>query len=461
MMWRLLAMLLMAAALNGCAQDAITPKGPIGPRMVQLPSSYYQRYDDVTVYTLENGLTLIHRESRDNEIVGLVMYVRTGAAQDADAKIGTTNLMMRVLSKGTKSRTSDQIAEELGMLGASLSPSPSYDHCKVTLQCVNEDLDGAMDLFADVLLNPLFPVDELDLERKKVLAQIRMGEDQASVIASKRFQKELFGGHAYGRPMEGTAETLENITAHDLYEQHRENFVPSNMVLSVVGAVPFEGLRELTEKHLGAVELERKPRYDVDKIIAPAGGRTELAKEAEQGFIILGHLTCAAGDRDEPAVELASAILGSGMSSRLFTELRDKQGLAYAVGSSSVHFRNQGYLATYIGTGPATIDRAADGLWSEVRKLREGPVQEEELQRAKNYIAGQYLRQHERNLQQAGFLGYWHLTGRGVDYDKQYLEDINAVTSRDVMRVANKYLLEPTVVVVRPIPKQAIAASTP
>lgn len=442
--------LCLAALAAGCYRPVVMPGATGNRKPFTLSESATKRIDDVTVHTLANGLTLIHRQTKANDIVGIVAYVRHGAVSDPEIAGGRTNLMMRLLTKGTERRTADEIAEETGLLGASLSAAAGQDYCTVSLQCVNEDLGAAMDLFTDVLQNPIFPNAELDLEREKVLAGIRMGEDQAHVIVGKRFRAELFGTHPYGRPVEGTPETLPRISGKMLYDTHRANFVPSNMVLSVVGNVDYGTIQAICERSFQHVALEKKPLFDVNKIIAPAGTRVPLYKEAKQGFIMMGVTTCPAGNPDEVALEVATTALGSGMSSRLFRELRDKQGLAYAVGADTAFQRQQGYFYGYIGTGPDTLARAEKGLWEQVRALREEPLPDDELQRAKNYIAGEYLRAHERNMQQARYLAYWHVSGRGVEYDRQYLNDVEAVTLRDVMRVANKYFLDPTVVVLHP-----------
>ena len=416
----------------------------------ELPNASTRRIDDVTVHTLQNGLTLIHRRNTTNSIVGAVLYIRTGSSNDPPEKAGLTNLMMRLLPKGTTSRSADQVSDQLGLLGASLAPSAGRDFCKVSLQCVNEDFPQAMELMADVVFHPTFPAPEIDLEKKKVLAQIRMGDDLNHVVATKRFMKELFGSHPYGFPLEGEKETVESIQPGDILRLHGETFAPSAMVLCVVGGIDEAAAQAVVEKVFGGTRLEKRPAYAVNKIIAPGGSRTEIARKAEQAFIVLGHLTCPTGDADEPAVEVATNILGTGMSSRLFVELRDKQGLAYSVGASATFLKNQGYFLAHIGTAPKNVEKASEGLWAQIDRLRTEPVGEEELQRAKNYIAGQYLRSHERNMQQASYLGYWFVTGREPDFDARYLDGINAVTSRDVMRVANKYFLEPSVVIVRP-----------
>ncbi|MCC6548345.1 insulinase family protein, partial [Candidatus Sumerlaeota bacterium] len=415
-----------------------------------LAKSTTRKVGNVTVHTLQNGMTLLHEQKTTNAIVGGVMYIRVGASAEDSDKAGMTNLMMRLLTKGTTSRSADEIAERLAALGASLAPSAGRDFCKVSFQCVNDDFADVVGLFADVVRNPTFPTNEVALEKKKVLAGIRMGDDLNHVVGSKRFMKQLFGSHPYSRPLEGDAQTIATLNPADLVTLHADTFAPSNMVLSVVGNISFDEARSIVEKNLGEAALARRPAYSVDKVIAPGGSSTQVEKKSEQTFIAMGHLTCATGDRDEAAVEVATTVLGGGMSSRLFVELRDKQGLAYSVGASATFLKQQGYFIAHIGTTPANVKRATDGLWAQIDRLRMEPLDEEELQNAKNYIAGEFLRDHERNLQQASYLGYWFVTGRPPNHDAEYLKQINAVTSRDVMRVANKYFLDPTVVTVGP-----------
>ena len=438
------AICLCATVLQSCTYQPLP-----GPKLLTAEPTL-RRSGDVTVRTLTSGLTLIHRQNTANQIVGVVMMIRTGAVDEDAAKNGSINLMMRVLTKGTTTRTSQQISEEMGQMGSSVTASAGHDTCRVSFQSVREDAATAFEILADVIKNPTFPNDQLELEKNKVLSQIRMNEDSSSTQVSKRFQAQLFGTHPYGRPIEGTPETIPQVFQSDLALLHAAEFVPSNMVLSIVGNLSETEAVALAEKHFSDPGPERVRRFNVDKIITPTASRREFSKAAHQGFIMLGTPACGIKDPDMPALEVAAAILGSGMSSRLFTELRDKQGLAYAIGAYTQHHDRQGYFAAYIGTAPANVDKATDGLWTEITKLRETVVSEDELLRTKNYLTGEYLRAHERNSQQAGFLAYWYATGLGVDHDKEYLEAINAVTPRDVMRVANKYFLDPTVTVLRP-----------
>lgn len=454
----LLAALLLLA---GCFRP--DPVAPLGRQYFTLPEPGQQRIGDVNQMTLENGLTIIHRRTTANSLVGLTVYIRMGAAQEDNDKAGQTSLLMRTLLKGTRNRDADTISEELARLGASISPRAGHDFSSVSLRCVVDDLPEAMELLADILFNPTFPNDQIDLEREKLLAHLRISEDQLASFAWKRFEQAVYGGHPYGTPIDGHPETLANLTPMEIGGTHRDFFVPSNMILSVVADMEADEVRRLVNTHLGQVTLDRRQRYQVDKVVAPGGGVIEYTRDSNQGFVVLGHLVCPIGHPDRPAIDVASTILGSGMSSRLFADLRDRKGLAYSVGSVASFLQNQGYLAVYIGTNAETINRwfpptagagqasaTSNDLWEHLLALRNEPVTAAELDRAKNYIAGSYLRAHETNLQQAAYLGFWEISGLGLGYDERYIEQIRAVTARDIMRVANKYFLDPTVIVVRP-----------
>ncbi len=453
MPWLLVFCLLLG--LTGCApfrQQAVLAEDPFGRPLFTLPTESTLRMDPLTIHVFENGLTMLHEERRSAATLALTAVVGAGAAMEPEEKGGLTALMMASLPKGTSNRSADEIAEKLAGLGASLQPGSSMDYSVLSLHCLARDLPEALPVFADVLLAPNFPVDEVEIERRKLLAAIRMSEDHTPSVAMRRFQRELFGTHPYGRDPRGTAESAGALQTWDLYEQHRALFVPSNTVVAVVGDISFERARDLVREHLGTPGPERHVTYQVDKVIAPGPARVDVPRPSTQGFIVMGHLTAPIGHEDSPAVQVAATILGSGMSSRLFRELRDREGLAYAVAAGNQSYRRKGMLAAYIGTAGDNLDRAEDRLWGQIRLLRETPVTAEELDRARNSIRGSYLRSRERNTARARTLAVHYHMGLGPDFVDRFQEQVQAVTSRDVMRVANKYFLEPTTVIIRPLP---------
>ncbi len=415
--------------------------------------------NDKSFTRFSNGLNLVVQETDQSDVVGIAIYIDSGVAEEDPEKAGAAYMLMRMLPQGTSHRNADEISDELAALGTSLTPVTSYDYSAIKMKCVRDDFEESFELLSDVLMNPSLPIDNFDIELDKTISSIKANDDQPGSYAAKYFRQALFGEHPYGRPVTGYIETLSKLTPVDLYEIHQNRFVPTNFTVVVVGKVDAEDVRQIVEKHLGKLEMTGKERYNIDKIVYPGGARKVLFKDSQQGYVLMGNLVSEAGHEDAAAVEVAATILGGGMSSRLFSDLRDEQGLAYALGTSTSYYRHKGYIMSYIGTAPENLhpapshpsdSKSENELWKKIDQLRSDPVSEEELIRAKNYIAGSYLRSQEKNLQKASTIGYWEIMGLGLDHGDKYLEEIQQVTSRDIMKVANKYFLEPTVVVLYP-----------
>lgn len=434
------------------------------------------------MHRFSNGLTLIHRRNRSNEIVSVVCLAKPGAAVDPDSKSGRTHLMVRVLSKGTQTRSSDEIAEALEGMGVRFGTADNHDYVSASFQSIRSDMDAAFEIYADIIRNPSFPLEEIEAEKERVLAQIRMREDRPPSAAMKRFREALLEPGPYGRALEGEPQSVVMMNQTDLFECHAANFAPPNMVVSIVGDLSFEEAKALVEKYLGGMKGAETPSALSNVTYPPRTRREDFTRQVEQGFVVMGSLTCPIDDEDVPAVEIASAVLGQGMSSRLFRELRDRRGLGYIVGSYTGTYRGVGFMAVYLGTSPGTVresianhgsgdplverevlgemEWAAKSLWDEVEVLQAEPVSEDELDRAKSYLVGSYLRGHESNARQAHYLAYWELMGLGIEYDQQYPDELRAVTSRDVMRVANKYFNDPTSVILVPAAAEEARAET-
>lgn len=413
------------------------------------------------MHQFANGLTFIHKRTTANQIVGISCIAMSGSALEEDREAGLTNLCLNVMQKGTTSLDAQEIAERIEELGISLGHSTNEDYCSWSLVSTKDDLEAALDLFADIILNPSFDPDEFENERKQVLAAIRMEEDSTFQVTYKEFRGMLYSGHPYGRPVEGTPETLAALSPVALADLHRTRLVPSNMILAIVGDLDEKEARRLIEKRLGGPCPLPPRRATVSKDFLPRAQTREISKKAEQAFVCVGYVTAPIQAADYPALRLASSVLGEGMSARLFRTLRDKQGLAYAVGSMHKARRQHGHLVAYIGTDPSTMDRARNGMIEEVNRLKREPVPDDELQRAKNYTVGRYLMGHQTNADQAFYLAYWQAMGMGADFDQAWPGLMEKVTQRDILRVANKYFLEPTVAALRPPAAGIAAPATP
>lgn len=400
--------------------------------------------------TLANGLKLHFRRMDTAPVAAMTVVLDTGARDDSASLCGRTNLMARLIGKGSTTRSSPAMAEAFESLGISFGASASQDFVAVSVQSLAEDFPRAVELFADALFRANFPWEEIDTERGRVRSEIRARDDRPPQLAMKNLRRMLYEPHAYARPVEGELATLDEIAQVDLGTLHEAAAISPRMVASVAGMLDEDQVARLLGSHFPPPPERFDRRVKVDTSLPFRAGRSVVERRVEQAFIALGHRLCGVADTDVPAIIVAGTILGGGMSSRLFAELRDRRGLAYAVGATCSFNEMHGAFVAYIGTKPESQKEAEDGLWSEVRRLREEPVPADELVRAQNYIVGNFLRDLETCRARAARTVNDVVLGLGADYSLRYPSLIRGVTPRDVMRIANRYFIDPSFSIVTP-----------
>ncbi len=400
--------------------------------------------------TLSNGADFHFLRTEAAPVAAMTVVLDTGARDDAAGQCGRTNLMARLIGKGSSTRGAAAMAEAFESLGIAFGASASQDIVSVSMQSLAEDFPRAVELFADALLRANFDWEEIDTERGRIASEIRARDDRPPQLAIKHLRRLLFEPHAYARPVEGELDTLAEVTQVDLGMLHAATAVAPRMVVSVAGMLDGQAVRSMIESHFPAPKDRPDRRIKVDVSIPLKAGRSVVERKVEQSFIAMGHRLCGVTDPDVPAMVVAGTVLGGGMSSRLFAELRDRRGLAYAVGATCSFNQMHGAFIAYIGTKPSSQKEAEEGLWGEVRRLREEPVPAEELARAQNYIVGNYLRELETCRMRAARTAGDVALGLGADHAARYPDLIHAVTPRDVLRVANRYFIDPSFSIVTP-----------
>lgn len=399
---------------------------------------------------MDNGLTLIYQRIRTNQILGVVCLVRTGSAYEASDKNGITNLVQSLLMKGTRNYTASQIALSLESEGITMNTDASEDYASLSAIATVDQLDMVLEYMSEILFRPSFPSDEVEKERRNIIAHINLQEDNKFELSLKNLRELLFEGHPYSVPPEGTPETLNSITRSDIVDFHGRFYQPSNMILSVVGDVPVGVLKKNLRRYFSGIKTTQVqiPRYH--KTIKAFPKNREIKKSLEQGFITFGYLGIPMNHKDYPALRVACALLGEGMASRLFSELRDNQGLAYVVGSFYFNLKLHGAVIGYIGTRPETLSDARSGMQKMFEELTDKRIPPKELDRAKNFIIGKFLVAHQTNLKKAFYPAWFELYGLGTGFDEKYPEIIRSVTERDIRRVALKYFRDPSIVTLGP-----------
>ncbi|MCR4404349.1 MAG: insulinase family protein [Candidatus Acetothermia bacterium] len=388
---------------------------------------------------LANGLVVI-AETRDRRPLSLGLWVRAGSRDEPEERAGAAHFLEHLLFKGTANRTAFQIAEEIDSLGGVVNGATHEEYTLLYVNVLSEHLERALDILADLVRNPLLR--EADIEREKgvVLEEIRMVEDNPQEKIFDLFiERSWKDRHPLSRPVLGRAETVKRLSRADLLEQFAL-YAPTNMVLVGVGGIEFGQLAELAEKKLGdstkrAAPPERRPP-------APQRHFHLEDRDSQQAHLCLGAEGLARADERRYALEVMNAILGSGMSSRLFKRIREELGLAYAVFSMPNYYLDSGLFLIYIGTEPRNAPRTVEIALEEVERLRREPVSPERLKLAKEKLKGNLLLGLESSQARMVRLGLGELYDLHMATE-DVIARIESVTAADVQEVACETFARP------------------
>lgn len=408
---------------------------------------------DIRIHTLANGCRVALRPTPGKDILAIVAGTRWGGRDDRPDEAGLTHLMARLLIKGTKHRTALEIAETMEAVGGSIEPFCGHDLLGIETQTVVEDWPVALDVLSDCLFAPNFPAAEFEKERALVQAEIRRSEDEKFSLTYHKFLELFYARHPYGIAAEGDVETVGALEREAVAALHGRVLRSDSLVLVAVGNVPEdEFLREVERRFPAAAATVPAPeRRRV--VYAPglgAGLHLTVNKAVEQGFIVAGYSAPRSGSPENTALRLACGVLGEGMSARLFARLRDRDHLAYAIGASLVNRELASHVILYIGTSPATIDAAREGLLREARGLLDDLPTAEEFERARRYILGKHLLGRQTNSVLAQGMVSAELAGLGWDWSDRFPDRMAAVTSEAALDVVRARFLLPAVTVLRP-----------
>ncbi|WP_240518984.1 pitrilysin family protein [Leptolyngbya sp. BC1307] len=401
--------------------------------------------------TLPNGLTVIAIENPVADIVASRIFVRAGQGNETSATAGLFSLLTAVLTKGTAQKTSLEIAEIVESIGASLGADVTADYSVVSLKTVSADFETVLGLAAEVLRQPSFPAAEIELERRLILQGLKSIKEQPFSVAYNHLREALYTGHPYGLPNAQVEQCMQTFTRADVQAAHSQYFRPDNVVITIVGRISPKLAVKLVEQCFGdwqapatALPVRSFPPVAVNaqKIVT--------AQETNQAFIVLGYLAGEVTHPDYAALKLISTYLGNGLSSRLFVELREKQGLAYDVSAFYPTRSGVSQFVAYIGTAPENVPVALAGLQKEIERIKTTPLTAEELQVSKNKILGQYALGKQTNSQIAQTLGWYETLGLGIEFDEAFPAAIATVTIADIQAAAQRCFVEQSVSILGP-----------
>lgn len=400
-------------------------------------------------------------EEHSIPMVALELNFRGGASLDPDGKEGLSNLLAGLLDEGAGPYDSEAFQRRLQDLAISISFNASRDSFSGSLRTLSENREAAFDLLGLALTQPRFDAEPVARIRDQVVTGIRSRSEDPNTIVGNTFFRIAFPGHPYGRPTNGTAETVAAVTVDDLKRFIATRFGRDNMVIGVVGDVTPAELGQLLDRAFGKLP-EKAQIAPIAEVVPQAGGRVEVVrKEIPQSVVIWGLPGIKRDDPDYFAAVLMNFVLGgSTFNSRLYSEIREKRGLAYSVYSSVVPFERSALLMGGVGTANERVGQSLDLVRAEIRSIAEQGITEEELALAKTYTIGAFALSLDSNARIAQALISLQIYNLGLDYLDRRAGIINAITRADVQRVAQKLLrADAMTVIVVGDPKDVVSAA--
>jgi predicted Zn-dependent peptidase len=376
-----------------------------------------------------------------------------GTRYEFPEQAGITHLLTAVMTKGTDRLSSMEIAERVETVGASLGADSATDYSIMSLKTVSYDFPEMLALAAELLRSPSFPEPEVDLERRLTLQGLRSMQEQPFNVAQKQLRQAMYRNHPYALSSMGTEDSIKTLQRSDLQRYHQTYFRPDNIVISIAGRITPEQAIALVEQTFGDwvnPEGEVAPTTPPLPELQPQPHTVATAQDTQQAIVMLGYLAPSIHSSDYTTLRLINTYLGNGLSSRLFVELREKQGLAYDVSTIFPTRLSTSQFMAYIGTAPGNVAVALGGLQRELNYLRDNALTPEELEVAKNKYLGQYALGKQTNAQIAQIYGWYEILGAGIDFDHRFQAAFSEVTAEEVQEVANRYFVDPYISLVGP-----------
>lgn len=419
--WRMLPVVLLFLVIGSAA--VVPAAGPVAHREM-----------------LPNGIVLLVSERPAVPIVIVRAYTRAGAVLDPAGKEGLANLTGAVLTRGTAKRTGPQLDSAIEFVGGSLEAGAGRDGMSASVAILKKDVGLGLDLLQEVVLTPAFPDSEVKRKVSEIQAEIKRSEESPDTVASRALTKIVYPGHPYGRPAEGTIESVARLTRDDVVQFHRNFVRPDTTIIAVVGAITVAEARREVLKRFGAWAAPSAPPPSVPLVTPPPAPREErVERELTQATLIFGRQAVQRRAPDYFPLAVAAYILGGGSTGRLYGRVREEGGLAYSVGSYLGQGRYGASAIVSAQTRTAEVKRVVDLVREELARMGREPVSDRELDLAKAYLVGSFPLRLDTSGKVADFLVDVEDHGLGLDYAERYIERIRQVTAADVQRVAATY----------------------
>jgi predicted Zn-dependent peptidase len=386
--------------------------------------------------TTASGLRVISEPLAGVRSVAFGIWVGVGSRFEEEREAGVSHFIEHLLFKGTPAYSAQQIAELFDGLGGEVNAATGRDYTVFYTRILDDHLDQAAPVLADMLQHPGFY--DLDQEREVVLEEIAMYEDDPQDKVHDLVGAAIFPDQSLGRPVIGTQEVIGSVDNDRLRDYFGRHYTSRRMVLAAAGSITHDRLVELGETLLGDVPLSQEPPAFEPAVPGPPTLVVQ-EKPTEQYHLVLGGPGISRNDARRHAQSLLDTVLGGSMSSRLFQEIREKRGLAYAVGSYSVGYAETGQVGVFLGTREENLVTACDVIATELRRMADEPVPAEELARAKEHVKGRLVLSLESPAMRMNRIGKATVTDAELLSIDEIIERIDAVTAADIQEVAAEH----------------------
>ncbi len=400
--------------------------------------------NDYSTFSLDNGQKVVIKEVRDNPIVIIDTWIKTGSINETDENNGVAHFLEHLFFKGTPTHPAKEFDRILESKGAITNAATSKDFTHYYILIPSQYFDLALDLHSDMLLNPLIPRKELEKERKVVIEEIAKNNDRPTTLLYRNLIKGFYKIHPYKRDVIGTKEVISTISREQILDFYNTWYVPQNMTTVIIGDIDtqkaLDAVRQKFNKTVDVGTKNQKNAYKMDR--KPSSQiENKLDMKVETGYLLIGFKGCNdINSKDSYALDVLATILGDGKSSRLYKNLKEQKQLVHSISSSHSSMRDDSIFYVSANYLTEDIPRLKTAIFDEIVKLQKNEITEEEIQKAKNIIERDtyYSRESVSNI--ASEIGYTVTVTGDINFYKNYLDNINKVTAEDLKRVAKSYL---------------------
>jgi predicted Zn-dependent peptidase len=393
---------------------------------------------DIHRHVLPNGLVVITETMQHVRSVSVGIWVRHGSRREAPSENGIAHFLEHMVFKGTHRRSAEDIAREMDSVGGMLDAFTSKEQICFNAKVLDSHLPIAFDVISDLVLRPKFDSEDVKKERQVVLEEIKMDMDNPEYLLHDIFTRGFWPDHSLGRPILGTPETVRKFDREPLCRRFQNWFAPDHLLVTAAGNITHQEVLDLVEREFGQLPPSNFNAEDPAPTTA-APIHVESKRDLEQVHVCIGVPSIPLADERRFAAAVLNNLLGGGMSSRLFQNIREKQGLAYAVFSELTPYSDAGILSVYAGTAKETVGQVIDLTIAEFRAMKESLVTQEELLRAKNHLKGSLMLSLESTSSRMSNLARQELYfGRFSSLD-EILASIDAVTREQLQSLARQF----------------------